>query len=261
MQPIDRGPRLAGAVATHQRPDRAFRRAIEPSVQAINQGRAPNVSSTVFPTSHILFEFGLSSPATFPYLSDASMTGLLHGFVSYGPALEFSLDGLQRGSVVRQVADALKKGVMLVAELRRKTLRAAGRQDGEFGERLPQPIDRECGYSVAKGGGVDGVLDLFRNFASRYEDPSLEVGLSFYRLQDLAPNPAFIETRGGLVAARLVYEVSDARHAAVATSLIARASIAERDIKQIAERGLCKALQAAGLGVKQNLSKLIAGVW
>ena len=189
------------------------------------------------------------------------MTCLTYGLVSYGPALELSLDGLQRGSVSRQVADALKKGAVLFAELRRKSVRAAGREDGKLGQWLRQPIDRECGNSLAKGGGVNGVLNLFWNFASRYENPSLEVGLSFDRLQDLAPNPAFIETCRGLVAARLEYEVSGSRSAAVATSLVARAGPAERDIEQVAERGLCETLQAAGIGAKQDLSKLIARVW
>ena len=140
--------------------------AFEPSVQVVDQGRALNVSSTFFSTSHILLELGLSSSAKFPYLSNASVTCLTYGIVSYGPALEFSLDGFQRGSVPWQVSNALKKDVMLLAEYRSKTLRAAGREDGKFRQRLSQPIDRECGDPMAKGGGVNGVLDLFRNFAS-----------------------------------------------------------------------------------------------
>ena len=149
---------------------------------------------------------------------------------------------------------------MLPAELCGKTVRIAGRQDGQPGQWLPQPIDRNCGDPLAKGSGVNDFLDLFRNFASRYENPRLKVGLSFDRLQDLAPNPAFIETCRGLVAACLEYEVSGPGSAAVASSLVARASPAERDIEQVAERRLCKAFQAGGLGAKQDGLKLIARV-
>ena len=55
---------------------------------------------------------------------------------------------------------------MLFAELRRKFVRYAGRQDGKLGQWLPQPVDRECGDPLSKGGGVNCILDLFRKFAS-----------------------------------------------------------------------------------------------
>ena len=76
LKPIDRGPRFTGTVATDQRANGAFMGAFEPSVQTIDQSRASNVSSALFPTSHILLELGLSSWSEFPYLTDASVTCL-----------------------------------------------------------------------------------------------------------------------------------------------------------------------------------------
>ena len=150
---------------------------------------------------------------------------------------------------------------MLLAQLCGETVRVAGSQDGKPRQWLSQPIDRKCGDPLAKGGGVDGILDLFRNFASRYQDPRFEIGLSFDGLKDLAPNLALIEPRRAPVSACLEYEVSGAGSTAVASSLVARASTAERNVEQFAERRLCKALQAAGLGAKQDGLKLIARIW
>ena len=97
---------------------------------------------------------------------------------------------------------------MLLAELGGEEVRAAGGESGKLRQRTRQPVDRDSGDAAAKGGLVHGVLDLFRNFLSRNQEPGFKIGVAFASLIDFTADAALVESGVRPVAPGLEYKVS-----------------------------------------------------
>ena len=82
---------------------------------------------------------------------------------------------------------------MLLTELGNEIVRAACGEDGEFGQRAPQPVDRDGADASVESRFVYGVLELLRHFKGCNENPGFEMGMTFGSLGDLAADTTFVQ--------------------------------------------------------------------